>query len=217
MTKDGNVAFKVTYTDSNWSGVCSQKLAAHNFRKRTWCNEQSMKVDNCQGEEFSNPDKVNLNNAPCYDCIALKELVFYPGHTHTPDRDNIPIQFLNAKIGKIAVFTSRDPGEPESERFIFAIARIDFFETIDHPNGPYETINCDHKTAIIFNNRRPKYWRYYSNPNKPEKIAWNTGLIRYLDDSIVQDILNDIIETNIYPNKYKRKAQYLLDHSQNLI
>ena len=36
--EDGNVAFKVTYVDRNWSGVCSEKGYKDNLADgRIWC------------------------------------------------------------------------------------------------------------------------------------------------------------------------------------
>tara|TARA_B100000949_G_scaffold174878_1_gene155624 strand:+ start:3454 stop:4539 length:1086 start_codon:yes stop_codon:yes gene_type:complete len=210
--KDGNIAFKITYTDSNWSGVCSPNVAAYNFIERQWCGIQSSFEINCQHESFSNPSVLNKTNFPCYDCIAQKELMFYPGHFHGENNDNEPIPCLQAKVGKIAVFTSREPGEPENERFIFAIGLMNYFEPITNGEAHYENFHCDKKSAIIFRNTRPKYWKYYSNANNPERVAWNTGLFRYLDDNTVRSLLMDIIETNRYPGKYKKKAEYLLSH-----
>ena len=207
--KDGNIAFKVTYTDSNWNGVCSPKVAAHNFRHRTWCGIQADNDINCQDIEYSNSNDLTTDFFPCHDCIAQKELVFYAGHYHGEKHDNEPIQCLEAKVGKIAVFTSREIGEPENERFIFAIGQMNYFEPRKDGNNNYELFHCDKNTALIFNTNRPKYWKYYSNSNNPEKIAWNTGLFRYLDDALLRNLLKDIIESSRYPNKLKEKAKYL--------
>lgn len=41
QNRDGNVAFKVTYVDSNWSGVCSHKGYENNRAdERIWRNKQ---------------------------------------------------------------------------------------------------------------------------------------------------------------------------------
>ena len=209
--KDGNIAFKVTYTDSNWSGVCSPNVASYNFRHRTWCGIQADFAINCQDIEYSNSNELTTDFIPCHDCIAQKELVFYAGHYHGEKHDNEPIQCLDAKVGKFAIFTSREIGEPENERFIFAIGQMNYFEPVNDGNNDYELFHCDKSTALVFNTNRPKYWKYYSNANNPDRIAWNTGLFRYLDDDLVGNLLRDIIETNRYPNKVKEKAKFLLN------
>lgn len=208
--RDGNVAFKVTYTDSNWSGVCSPEVAAYYFQERRWCGIQKDRTINCQSEIYADPQDVSFNNAPCHDCIAQKELFFYAGHYHGDEHENEPIKCLHAKKGKIAVFTSRENGEPEDERFIFSIGQINEFREVQDINGNYECYFCDNETALIFNTNLPKFWKYYSNANNPDREAWNTGLFRYLDDELVAGLLKDISSLNRYPNKEKKKAEYLL-------
>lgn len=39
--RDGNVAFKVTYNDSGWNGICSDNLYEINSKgkyKKPWCS-----------------------------------------------------------------------------------------------------------------------------------------------------------------------------------
>lgn len=208
--KDGNIAFKVTYTDSNWSGVCSPNVANFNFQHRTWCKIQSEFPINCQSKKYANPNNLNLDDFPCHDCIALKELMFYTGHYHGNKHDNEPIPCLDAKVGKIAVFTSREPGEAENERFIFAIGQMNYFEPVSDASGNYERFHCDKSTAVVFREGNyPKFWKYYQNANNPNRIAWNTGLFRYLNDKVVFALLEDIENSPLYSSDLKARAQWL--------
>lgn len=156
---------------------------------------------------YANPNKLSIDFAPCHDCIALKELMFYAGHYHGDKHNNEPIRCLDAKVGKFAVFTSREPGEGENERFIFAIGQMDYFEPVIDERGNYEYFHCDKKSALVFSkNNYPKFWKYYRNQNNPNRIAWNTGLFRYLNDNMVLNILEDIIKSPDYSNELKLKA-----------
>lgn len=87
-------------------------------------------------------------------------------------------------IKKIAVFTSRAPGEPESERFIFAIAKIKDFMELPEDNT-YEIIVCDKNNALIFNEvYRPKYWDYYQKQSRSLRMEyWPVSLSRQQYDS----------------------------------
>ncbi|MBE7639091.1 hypothetical protein GUB10_01990 [Salegentibacter sp. BLCTC] len=208
--KHGNVAFKVTYTDSNWSGVCSPKMAAHNFKYRTWCSVQSDFDVNCQHPVYKMPGNLNKEMYPCTDCIAQKELMFYPGHYHSNDRDNEPISYLYIQEGKMALFTSKEPNSDESERFIFAVGQITKIENVQDVNGSYDRFHCDKETAIIFKRNRLKFWNYYTNENAPSRAAWNSLLFRYLDDDIVGEVLKDVAYTNRFPGNYRKKAEFLL-------
>ena len=212
MNRDGNVAFKVTYTDSNWSGVCSPKLAARNFVGKEWCKVQSDAEFNCQNPIFSNSESLNKDFAPCYDCIAQKELIFYAGHFHSAAKDNEPKTALDIRLGKIALFTSKERGVDESERFIFAIGQISKVDIVQDPNGNYPRYFCDKSSAIIFQRNRPLFWKYYTNKNAPTRAAWNSMLFRYLEDDLVMEVLQDIAKTKRYPGKYRSKAENLLNH-----
>ena len=153
--RDGNLAFKVTYTDSNWSGVCSTEVAAYNCQKRTWCKKQKVRTINCQSPKYSDPDQLSINNTPCMDSIAQKELAFYAGHFHGPEHNNEPMKCLYAKEGKIAVFTSRVNAESEDQCFIFTIGRISSIKADSDGVNEFDVYYCDKSTALIFKTNRP--------------------------------------------------------------
>lgn len=189
---DGNVAFKVAYVDNNWADVCSPNVADYNFKNRTWCNIQKDFEHNCQSA-FWKDNLVSLEASPCHDCIALKELCFYPGHNHGPKTNNEPRRMLNAKQGKIAVFTSVNPGDREDQRFIFAVAEIAEFLDVEEDGKSYEMVLGNFEKAIAFDEgNRPLFWNYYRNSNAPDRKAWNTGLFRYMNDRMLYELLQDI-------------------------
>lgn len=207
---DGNIAFKVVYNDKKWEAPCSPNIAAYNFEPRTWCGIQSSFKNNCQSEYYN--CKLDSVHFPCHDSIALKELQFYPGHSHGANQDkNEPRRCLGAKMGKIALFTSKEPGEPESERFIFAIGQINNLDTNQDSDDHYEIIGCDKENAIIFNEDwRPKYWDYHRNENNPERFAWNSGLFRYINDNAIHSLLTDLTKCRRLSKKQKKNCKELL-------
>ncbi|MBF0503332.1 MAG: hypothetical protein HQM09_24650, partial [Candidatus Riflebacteria bacterium] len=125
--QDGNVAFKVTFSDSNWNGVCSDNLYQHNTVHRVWCKQQKDNRVNCRSPRYRT--KTGLSqDCPCYESVALKELRYCAGWFHGPKKGGTPMPCLHAKVGKVALFTSKEPGAPENARFIFAIAKISHFD-----------------------------------------------------------------------------------------
>jgi hypothetical protein len=203
---DGNIAFKLTYNDKNWNGVCSVKLYDYNYKNRTWCGKQDEYGYNCQDEEFSNPKDLNENHSPCFESFALKTLSFSPGVSHGDIRRDTPYRCLNAKVGKIALFTSRTPDEIENERFILAIGVIDYIQTSE--DREFEVYYIDKDTAIIFDkDNYPKFWKYYRNQNT-DRVAWNTGLFRYVEDKTIRQLLLDLQGSK--DKIIKNKATYLL-------
>jgi len=211
--RDGNVAIKFTYNDKGWKDICSTNIADYNCQHRTWCRVQCAYEDNCQSETAKRNLKL-YGIFPCADAgaLAFKDPTFYGGHYHGKKHHNEPIRYWNIKRNKIAVFTSRKPGEPENQRFIFFIGIISDIAINRDANGAeYEEYHCDHETGIYFDEEQyPKYWDFYRNPNNPERIAWNTGLFRYWTDKQVIDLLEWIRDNPRYDKKTRKKAAYLL-------
>ena len=207
--RDGNIAFKVTYVDKNWNGVCSDNLYDYNVENRVWCKYQSTFKESCRHKKYLNWDIIKMKTIPCYDSVASSELSFSPGFS----RDSIvPYRCLDAKVKKIALFTSREPGELENERFIFAIGQIDFIDKPRLMDTKEETYYCENESAIRFDEKNyPKFWKYYKNLNAPDRIAWNTGLFRYISDNVLRNLLKDILQSSNYSNQIKRNARVLQD------
>ncbi|MFT5916871.1 MAG: hypothetical protein ACJAWV_000161 [Flammeovirgaceae bacterium] len=204
---DGNIAFKVTFNDNEWINVCSKDIADYNFKNRTWCKIQSTYEDNCQNPKWTKLIEEDKGIVPCADCVALRYLEFYPGHFHGEKHNNEPKRCLGAKMGKIALFTSKEPGANESERFIFAIGQINRIETLKEAG--YETIGCNDETAVYIKNNDLKLWKYFRNKNT-DRIAWNTGLFRYINDKVVSDVLNGVINEGKYDKAEVDRAKKLL-------
>ena len=204
--RDGNIAFKVTYVDSNWSGVCSPRGYEYNKAHRRWCGIQGEYGYDCQ-KDYGVGRDVDEDNFPCFDSIALKTLRFSPGVARGDIVSDTPKRCLNAKVGKLALFTSIKPGETGYERFIFAVGRIEEFLT----HEDFEMICCNKETALIFSSPNyPKFWDYYRNPNKPESKFWRTGLFRYIKDETANHLLQDVINDERFSDQ-KQAAKKLIE------
>ena len=207
---DGNIAFKVSYNDRNWEGICSPKIYQENSfgkHKMFWCHEQHNRWDMKKCQDW-NDNELDIDNFPCYDAIANKILGFSPGWNHGK---NEPHVCLNAKVEKIAFLTSLEPGLPQSERFIFTIFQIEKIKSKGHEDIEYYYGNK--KTAIKLNpNQYLKYWNYYTNnsTNKKFKNFWGSGLFRYINDKIAIMILNDIINKKEFSKEQKMNAKILM-------
>ncbi|HNX77658.1 MAG TPA: hypothetical protein PLM07_18790 [Candidatus Rifleibacterium sp.] len=210
---DGNIAFKVTFCDSNWNGVCSEKLYQYNSAHRLWCRSQGNSGVDCRSKDFKNYNNLTRDCYPCYEAIALKELMFSPGIYDGPQKAGV-IPCLHSKVGKIAIFSSRRPGEDENQRFIFALGKIARINRKCSPvaDAHSEIFFCDKDSAVILNeNQYLQFWNYYRNPNAPQKIAWGTGLFRYVDDQTVRKILEDLSRKEGILAVQRIKAKKLLE------
>ena len=207
--REGNIAFKVTYNDKGWSAPCSPDVFRYNaFEKKVvWCSIQAEQKVNCQSPQYVGK-QMSDTFAPCYDAAAVSSLVFGPGWNHGQDR---PFVCKEAKVGKIAVLTSRAPGEPEQERFIFAILDI---ERITTDNQYWQGVEFYHgrkSTSLVLPpGAYLKFWNHYANPRSPGTIMWGTGLFRYLDDACVSRILEDTAGSAKVPSHLRKRAEGLL-------
>ena len=208
--RDGNIAFKVTYNDRNWSGICSPDVFEYNKENRVWCGIQARKRSNCQ-KNYKDKD-LGEDCYPCYDSIALKTMSFSPGWNHG---QNKPYKCLQAKIGKLAILTSLKQGEDQTGRFIFAIFEIEKMKTLNKEDE-YDFAGSEYyygnkKTVIKLSKRQYlNFWDYYHNPNAPDKKAWGTGLFRYPTDSEVRRLLNAILKSSKFTKQQKQNAKVLL-------
>jgi hypothetical protein len=213
--KDGNIAFKVTYVDSKWLGVCSEKLYHINCfskHKKTFCSLQANSEFSCRHSQFAHMKESYFSGDsfpyPCYDSAALTG-VFSPCVSHGEVTGGKFHRALQAKVGKLALFTSKEPGDAEENRFVFMIARID---TILPPEeGAPEEFLCDVENSVILLSQRPPFWKYYSNAGNPERIAWNTGLFRYANDRVCYELLKDVIEDKTLEEDLRVNAVRLLE------
>ena len=158
------------------------------------------------------PDRVlSADLYPCYDSVALATLSFSPGWNH---RTDAPYVCKEAKVGKVALLTSRAPGEPEAERFIFAILLIARVRVAgaDHSAPGTEFYEGDKSASIVLERSTyVPFWDHYRNPRAPNVTAWNTGLFRYVDDATVREILTAVSNQLSLSRDQRRKAEALLE------
>lgn len=205
--KDGNIAFKVAYNDRNWHEPCSRDAFHFNAHEKgvPWCRQQANNPINCQSKRA----RTKADFVPCYDAVALKRLSFSPGWKNTMD---VPHVCKEAKVGKVALLTSRPPGEAEERRFVFAIldiARIRVQKGGRWPGTEYFDGSRD--GSIVFDEQnRPRFWEFHANPRAPEVIAWGAGLFRYVKDETVRRLLCSVRDSQGFTKDQKKRAVALL-------
>lgn len=176
----GNLAFKCTWNDSGFKGICSQKAYEYNISmNRAWCKKAPCRT-------FK--DRPTEKDHPCYESIIFTEWRFGAGWDHrTVER---PRKILGARVGKIALLTTLEPGKVEKERKIIGFLRINKIdegqekETVIY-GDPVKSVEIDPDIII-------KFWDYYKNPFEPGRQVWASGLFRYLDDKVILKFLSDL-------------------------
>lgn len=214
--RDGNIVFKVSFNDKNWSGICTSDTYKYNSfsaHKMFWCNMQANLTANCQKAKDSDLSK---NYYPCYDSVANLLTQFTPGWNHGQDAPHI---CLKAKVGKIALLTSLYPESGQEERFIFTLFEIERVIKIQTDIGDFVKSGTEFyignpATAVkLRKDQYLNYWDFTQNEtNNPRfKKYWGSGLFRYLNDEIVAKVLTNIVSSKQFDIDQKENAKILLN------
>lgn len=182
-----NIAFKCTWNDAGFKGICSREAYEHNLSmNRAWC----LKAE-CRAFTRRPTDE----NHPCYESILFSLWRFGAGWDHRNKKR--PRKIKRAQIGKIALLTTLGPNKTEKDRNIISFFTIDKIlegqesETIVY-GDPMRSLAIDPSFDV-------RFWHYYKNPSNPDRIAWSSGLFRYLSDEQILIFLKDLKQ--IYQDK----------------
>ncbi|MFC1510053.1 hypothetical protein ACFL49_00115 [Candidatus Omnitrophota bacterium] len=183
---DGNVAFKCNWNDRNYMAPCSEEACEFNINEgRARCNILDRKC-------LEYPKEVTLDNCPCYESIALKEMYFAAGWDQSKVKEQ-PRHIHSVRLNKMAILTTRPPGFEEKDRLIIACLFIERVE--DDPGQETEIYGDKTKSLIIdYDKVKIRFWDYYKNAEAQDLILWASGLFRYVTDEAVLNILNGICE-----------------------
>jgi len=201
-----SVAFKCTYNNGDeavfvgFAGTCSKDNIERNVEnKRVWCSSPS-----CECRKFYDKGMKGAKPiSPCYESALFRKWQFGAGEFHTGTKAGQAINLTRTEIGKFAILTTRFPIEAESERRIIGLFQIAKIEKqnmlIAAPKGRIR-LPLEEAKELYF-------WAYCSNnANRPD---WRTGLFRYLEDSQVHRILEDVAST-VRDENTKVEVNYLI-------
>lgn len=182
--QDGNIAFKCNWNDNKYKAPCSEAAYNSNLVEgRAWCSHPLSK---CR----SYAEEVTLDNNPCYESIALKEMYFGAGWDVSGEVIKYR-QIHSAKTDRLAILTTRRPYTDEKDRMIVGILYIN--QIIDDDDTETKIFGDKGRSiAIDYDKIHLKFWEYYKNPNAEDSIFWGTGLFRYLSNGTVFSMLQDI-------------------------
>lgn len=205
-----NIAIKCTYNNGEegvfvgFNGTCSEEIIKWNIEHgRVWCNQKE-----CDCKKYYNKGfKGKRPEDPCMESVLFREWEYGAGTYHKGKRAGTPIRLSNVDKGKIAILTTRFPGDKEENRRIIGFYKI---SQVTNKPGEETKMMADNKFRIRLPMEEAKelyFWDYYSTKGG---TRWNTGLIRYLDDKTVARILSDLRET-IRDKKDKLMIGELID------
>lgn len=187
--EDGNIAFKCNWNDKHYKAPCSKKGYEFNINQgRAWCSSPD-----CECRDY---DSATINDYPCYESIALKEMYFGAGWDHAGERKQ-PRHIYSVRQGRMAILTTRLPRTEEKDRLIIGCIFIGVVQ--DDPGSETKIFGDKEKSIKIdYDHVKIKFWDYYKNAGDENLKLWASGLFRYITDRTVLDILKGVVE--IYKN-----------------
>lgn len=194
-----HIAFKVTYNDGGetsqvlgYKGVCSIDNIKRNIESRKVnCSRKGSPCKAFYDSGFKK-DFPHLTTAHCYESSLFTKWEFGSGMYQGGQKDGQYIPLKKAKIGNIAILTTRFPGTKESERKVIGIYKIKgVVNTRGIWNSTHEMLVADESQKIELSRELAEefdFWKYHKGIPK-----WGSGLFRYLEDEReVVTLLNDI-------------------------
>jgi hypothetical protein len=207
--EDGNIALKCNWNDKYYKIPCG--VEAYNFninQGRAWCSSPQSRC-----RDYGN--EVDLSNHPCYESIALKHMYFGAGWDHTGER-NQPRHIHSAKVGRMAILTTRPPGADEPNRIIVGCLFIKALQ--DDPNEETKIFGDRVKSfEVNYDEVKVNFWDYYKNAGDENLKLWASGLFRYITDETVLNMLKGIGEKYKNSNKDVAKIIDLIKYYEDLI
>lgn len=203
--KDGNIAIKCNYCDGGrdanrigFSGVCSDRVIKYNIEDvhRAWCSNSRCLCYQYYEGKVSRDELEREMSAKgkfvCYESTMLSDWKTQAGLTE----DEQPKSFGSTlHKGAVCVFTTRLPGMDENSRFVFGLFIIDEIFYGNNNKSGYVKCNTDYHIELTADETKAiKFWNYYRNKNNPERLAWGTGLYRFISNNAIIALLTDLIQ-----------------------
>lgn len=202
-----NIAFKCNYCDGGnskevvgFKDVCSDKTIKYNINvaKHIWCCSSESQCNNYLNGEITRKELNDIckeDGFVCYESQMLKFWRAYAGITQNGSNKGKPMTLRNVSTNSLALLTTRLPNTEDEERFIFALFLVDENYEGDNKDEGYVGASPKYRIQLSLDEaRKVKFWDYYFNPNKPEKIIFGSGLHRYLTDIQAAQVLLKICE-----------------------
>jgi hypothetical protein len=197
---DTNLAFKCNWLDTDYEGPCGKAGRRWNIhiKQFPWCTQPE---NPCYQYEIGL--RKDIPQFPCYETEIFAKSEYGAGVNHREG----PRKGTGRKIryivsGKLALFTTVDPGKTGESRYIFG-----FFVIKDNyidSDGATRIVGYPEYTLKIPRDSRLRFWDFHRNSDG--SMFWGTGLVRYISDETVVNYLRRQIEVLI-DNGYTNEAK----------
>lgn len=222
-----NIAFKCNYCDGGKSdkivgyrGICSDETIRYNINtaKHVWCSQKENICYKYLQDEVSRKEvckyyeaaKGDFSKSVCCESQMLEIWSAGAGITQNGGEKGKPMSIKNVKANNLALLTTILPNAEEKDRFIFAVFLINESYEGDSRNEGYVTANPKYRMELSpEETRKLKFWDYYYNSLKPEKIFIGSGQHRYFTDIQAAQVLKKICKIKQGTSEEKLSKEFL--------
>jgi len=145
-----------------------------------WCKQPQCSCRKFYDRNF----KGNVEEFPCNESSLFEQWTWNPGNEFATGE---PFLIKSSGAGKIAILTTRFANADERERKIIGFLKIR--EIVDEHQ--VYAVKKQSLRLTLDEAQELNFWNYHKN-TKSDKILWNSGRFRYLDDNQVAAILHDL-------------------------
>ena len=207
-----NIAFKCNYCDGGlddktvgFNGICSDEMKHYNIKvaKHVWCSQPenmcnkflSGEITKEELENFYQDTNQEFSKSVCYESQLLGLWTAGAGVVQSGKNKGKPMVLKNVSSNSLALLTSKEPQATEEDRFIFALFLVDENHEGNAKSEGFVSAHSKYKMRFSMDEaKKLKFWDYYFNPNKPEKIILGSGLHRYFSDEQAAQVLKKVCE-----------------------
>lgn len=219
---NSNIAIKCNYCDGGssetvfgYKNICSNEVLQQNVTidKRPWCSSAVCECKKYSTGEISREQLEQKNNDGgfvCYESKLLLDWVASAGRHQSEKRNDKPIKMTNARVNRLCVLTTKQHGQIEIERSIFAAFIVSEVEVGNenkegnvHAHPEYRIELTPEEAKSVF------FWDFHKNKSKPEMPFWGSGLLRYITDVQSIHILEAMLKAAVETEKKDRIREML--------
>lgn len=145
------------------------------------------------------------------DSIFTEWRVF-PGVINSGVNKGTTRRLVRLDKNSACLFTARDHGQPEKNRRIIGLYMVDDDFARKPTEDGYIPAHPEYRLQLSEEESKDiLFWNYYTNEKYPDKMTWNSGKSRYLDNVLIAQILKDIISKK-KDTKEEENAQKFLKY-----
>lgn len=213
FVEDRNLAFKCNWLDTDYNGPCGKAGRRWNIYKKRfpWCTQPE---NPCY--QFETGKIKEIPPFPCYETEIFAKSEYGAGVNHTGPMRGTGRMIRYVVPGKIALFTTVDPGRSEETRYIFGFFVIK--DSYTDSDGATKVIGYPEYTLKIPKDSRLRFWDFYRNSDG--SMFWGTGLYRYLSDTAVVRYLekqNEVLLNNSHNGEAEKVKEILMTFYRKIV